>query len=306
MTCCVACICDDGKTIVSVADRMVGVGFIESELDISKMLELHNGWRVLLSGDDITPVFDIIDYAKEYLKKERIADTDTITLQMAMDAVREGHERKRIEEAESLFLKPTGWDIASFNAGGHNLPDYGEIKSKINEYSLSIELMVTGFSEGNGYIFSLSGAGEQRGLIKRHDIPGFYAIGSGAYGALFMLYYREMSSREKAREAAYYTMEAKLFGEQAGGVGEGTDMYVATADGKFIPLNEDKTIEEKLVKVWWKLRPRWFGKESVEILNSISELKGFPKMQVEKKTRRKKKNLKFSKPPDSPASQAKA
>src|ERR1017187_477170 len=168
MTCCVACICDNGKTIVSVADRMVDVGFIESELDISKMLELHNGWRVLLSGDDITPVFDIIDYAKEYLKKKKVADTDTITLQMAMDAVREGHERKRIEEAESLFLKPTGWDIASFNAGGHILPDYGGIKSKIGDYSLSIELMVTGFSEGNGYIFSLSGTGELKGLIQPH------------------------------------------------------------------------------------------------------------------------------------------
>ena len=49
----------------------LGVGFIESELDISKMLELHNGWRILLSGDDITPVFDIIDYAKEYLKRTK-------------------------------------------------------------------------------------------------------------------------------------------------------------------------------------------------------------------------------------------
>jgi len=306
MTCCVACICDNGKTIVSVADRMVGVGFIESELDISKMLELHNGWRVLLSGDDITPVFDIIDYAKEYLQKNKVADADFITLQLAMDAVREGHEKKRIEDAESLFLKPTGWDIASFNVGGHILPDYGELKSKINEYSLSIELMVTGFSEGHGYIFSLSGTGEQRGLIQRHDIPGFYAIGSGAYGALFMLYYREMSFREKAREAAYYTMEAKLFGEQAGGVGEGTDMYVSTADGKSIPLDEDKTIEEKLVKVWYKLRPRWFGRESVEILNSIPELRGFPKMQVEKKRRKKKKSLKFAKPSDSQTPQEKA
>lgn len=304
MTCCVACICDNGKTIVSVADRMVGVGFIESELDISKTLEFHKGWRVLLSGDDIMPVFDIIDYTKKYLNEKKVADTDTISLQTAMDAVRESHEKKRMEEAESLFLKPTGWDIASFSAGGHNLPDYGEIKSKINEYSLSIELMVTGFSEGNGYIFSLSGTGPQKGLIQRHDIPGFYAIGSGAYGALFMLYYREMSFREKAREAAYYAMEAKLFGEQAGGVGEGTDMYVATSDGKFIPLDEDGTIEAKLVKVWWKLRPRWFGKESVEILNSIPELKGFSKMRVEKK-RRTKKTLKYIKPSSSQASQDK-
>lgn len=297
MTCCVACICDDGKTIVSVADRMVGVGFIESELDISKMLELHNGWRVLLSGDDITPVFDIIDYAKEYLKEKKVVATDTISLQMAMDAIRESYEKKRKEEAESLFLKPTGWDIDTFNIDGRNLPDYGEIKSKLSDYSLPIELMVTGFSDGNGYIFSLSGTGSQKGLIQRHDIPGFYAIGSGAYGALFMLYYREMSFREKARAAAYYTMEAKLFGEQAGGVGEGTDMFVATSDGKFIPFDEDGTIEAKLVRVWGKLRPRWFSKESLEILNSISELKGFTKIVEKKKNKTKVKKTTAVGPP---------
>ena len=247
---------------------MVGVGFIESELDISKMLELHTGWRLLISGDDITPVFDLLDYAKAYLKGLNIAETDTISLHVAMAAIRAGYEKKRLEEAEALFLKPTGGDIDTFNADGHQLPDYGETKSKISDYSLPIELMVTGFSEGRGYIFSLAGTGSQKGLIQRHDIPGFYAIGSGSYGALYMLYYREMSYREKARAAAYYVMEAKLFGEQAGGVGEGTDMYLATADGKFTKFDEDKTVEAKLVKVWGKLRPRWFGKESLEILNS--------------------------------------
>ena len=83
-------------------------------------------------------------------------------------------------------------------------------------------------------------------------------------------------------------------------------MYVSTADGKFFPLDEDKTIEEKLVKVWYKLRPRWFGKESVEILNSNSELKGFPRVQVEKKRRKKTKSLKFAKAADSQTSQEKA
>jgi hypothetical protein len=283
---------------------MVGAGFIQSELDISKILELHKGWRVLISGDDITPVFDILDYAKEFLKDKGISGTDNVSLQFAMDAIRVSQEKKRIEEAEALFLTPTGWDIASFNAAGHNLPDFGEIKSKIDDYSLPIEIMVAGFSDGHAYIFSLSGTGPQKGLIQRHDIPGFYAIGSGAYGALFMLYYREMSFREKVRAAAYYTMEAKLFGEQAGGVGEGTDMYVATAEGKHIPFDEDGTIEAKLVRVWGKLRPRWFGKESSEILNSIGELKGFPKLEVKKK--RKKKESKKTTPSDSQRSEDKA
>jgi len=206
-----------------------------------------------------------------------------------MAAIKAGYEKKRLEEAEALYLTPTGWDVETFKDAADKLPDYGEIRSKMGEYSLPVELMVAGFSEGLGYIFSLNGTGAQKGLIQRHDIPGFYAIGSGSYGALYMMYYREMSFREKARAAAYYVMEAKLFGEQAGGVGEGTDMYCETADGKFICFDEEGTIEKKFIRVWSKLRPKWFGKESVELLNSIPELDGFELIEAEAKPSSSKK-----------------
>jgi hypothetical protein len=83
-------------------------------------------------------------------------------------------------------------------------------------------------------------------------------------------------------------MEGKLFGEQASGVGEDTDLYIAKADGTFITLSED-TIETSLVKVWDKLRPRWIGKESREILNSLPELKDFDKIKEEKQKPKPKK-----------------
>jgi hypothetical protein len=80
-------------------------------------------------------------------------------------------------------------------------------------------------------------------------------------------------------------MEAKLFGEQATGVGEETDLYIAKADGSFITLTEN-TIENKLVSVWAKLRPRWIGKESRDILNSLEELTGFDKLKEAKKRKK--------------------
>jgi hypothetical protein len=293
MTVCVAAICDNSKTIILVSDRMIGPGFIESEPNINKIIKLHDQWWLLFAGDDISPVFDIIDYSKEEIKKKQtkaqLPPDGPASLQTVMDAVRESYERKRIEQAESLYLKPIGWDIASFNgsAGGPNcLPDFGEIKAKIADYTLNIELLVAGFSEGTAYVFSL--IGREGAIINRHDLPGFFSIGSGGTGAIFMMYWRDLSYKTIAREATYYAMEAKLFGEQASGVGEETDLYIAKADGSFVTLSEG-TIEGKLLTVWGKLRPRWIGKESRDILNSLEELAGFEKLKEDKKRKKKKK-----------------
>ncbi len=223
MTCCVAAICDDGKTIILVADRMVGVGFIESEPDINKLRQLHKDWWILFAGDDISPVFDIIDYTKDTIrekqKNEKVQPDSPVPLQAMMQIVQKSYQRKRAEEAEALHLNPIGWDITSFNAQGQNcLRDFEEIKRKIADHPLPIELLVAGFSEEKAYLFSLCGYGQEKGLTKRHDIPGFFCIGSGGIGAIYMMYYRDLSYKKPAREAAYYALEAKLFGEQAGGV----------------------------------------------------------------------------------------
>jgi len=301
MTVCLAAICDDGKTLVLVADRMVGIGYIEAELKVSKLRELCKNWWVLFAGDDITSVFDVIDGARGKIATKRreahLAQDSPTPVSIVASAVKESYEGKQQEEAEALYLKPIGWDTASFNAGGqNNLPDFGEIKAKIAAHHLPIELLVAGFGTEGAYVLSLTGA--EGSIVRRHDVPGFYAIGSGGVGAVYMLYYRELSYKTQAREALYYAMEAKLFGEQASGVGEDTDMYVATADGKFIPIGEE-SIEEELVAVWDRLRPKWIHKNSRATLNSISELDGFEELKPkEKKAKPKPTSGADSKKPD--------
>jgi hypothetical protein len=48
---------------------MVGMGMTEGEPDIKKVLQVHKDWRVMIAGNDIAPIFPIIEDAKSKLGK---------------------------------------------------------------------------------------------------------------------------------------------------------------------------------------------------------------------------------------------
>lgn len=292
MTTCVATVCDEGNAIVLVADKMIGMGYVESELEITKMRPIHRDWWMLFAGDDITPVFDVVDYAKEGLNQ-----TDPMTIADVQEAVRVAFAKKRMADAEALYLGPIGWDIVRFNnEGSERLPDFEQIKTKIEDYTLNIELLVAGFDGGKGHIFTLYGYGETRGLTRREDIPGFSSIGSGSTAAAFMMYYRNLSPKTGVREAVYYSLEGKYFGEQASGVGGSTDLFVARPGKDLLQLNDEDTIEEKLIPICYALSPNLLRKRDRATLNEIPELKEFRQIE-EPETKTKPKPTSKQKPP---------
>jgi 20S proteasome alpha/beta subunit len=287
MTTCVAAITDEGKALILVADKMIGVGWVESELEVTKMREIHKDWWLLFAGNDLTPVFDIVDYTKARLKEGEPASAGDI-----QDAVKAAFAQKRLENAETLYLNPIGWEITRFNhEGNSHLPNFMELQAKIDSYHMEIELLVAGFDAGKACIFSLLGFGESRGLTNRFDIPGFVAVGSGSTGADYMMYYRRLSPKTPIREAVYYALEAKYFGEQASGVGASTDLFVARPGEKLIQLDDDKTIEEKLIPICSSLEPKDLRARDRQTLNDLPELRAFPKLEMPKKTKRKKPEL---------------
>jgi 20S proteasome alpha/beta subunit len=288
MTTCNAVVCDDGKTIIMVADKLIGVGYIQSELKITKMRPIHKDWWMLFAGDDLTPIFDIVDYAKA-----RLDQNAPMSIVEVQEAVKAAFAQKRIENAEALYLSPIGWNIANFNREGSTfLPDFTEIKTKIEDYTLPIELLVAGFDGGKGHIFTLYGAGETRGIPHRYDIPGFASIGSGATASMYMMYYRDLDSKTPAREAMYYALEGKYFAEQASGVGESTDLFIAQQGKELIQISDEKVIEEKLIPVCYRLSPNRLQKKDRDVLNAIKELSEFPKISNPKKRRKPKSKAK--------------
>jgi 20S proteasome alpha/beta subunit len=288
MTTCNAVVCDDGKTIIMVADKLIGVGYVQSELKITKMRPIHKEWWMLFAGDDLTPVFDIVDYAKAGLDQ-----SSPMSVGEVQEAVKVAFARKRMENAEALYLTPIGWDVSRFNAEGNALlPDFTHIKTKIEDYSLPIELLVAGFDAGSGHIFTLYGSGETRGVPHRADIPGFASIGSGAIASMYMMYYRDLDSKTPAREAMFYALEGKYFAEQASGVGESTDLFIAQRGKELIQVSDEHIIEEKLIPICYRLSPNRIQKRDRDVLNGIKELSEFPKLSSPKKRRRPKSKLK--------------
>jgi 20S proteasome alpha/beta subunit len=295
MTTCNAAICDDGNAIVLVADKLIGMVYVESELEITKMRQIHKEWWMLFAGNDIAPVFDIVDYAKARLNQKEPASIGDV-----QDAVRTAFAQKRMENAEALYLSPLGWDTLRFNGEGHALlPNFAELQAKIGDYALGIELLVAGFDGGKGCIFSLCGYGEKRGLPQRSDIPGFASIGSGSTASMYMMFFRDLGPKTSVREAVLYALEGKYFGEQASGVGESTDLFVARPGKELIQISDEKTIEEKLIPICYRLSPNRMQKRDREVLNSLAELKDFSKIKETKqrrKTTKKAKVLPVSQP----------
>ena len=91
------------------------------------------------------------------------------------------------------------------------------------------------------------------------------------FGALFMMYYRELSARMPSHWCLYYAFEAKTFGEQAGGVGEQTDIYIARHGEPLVKVGEE--LMKRLNRLWGKYRPRWPRDEALASLCQFPELK---------------------------------
>src|SRR5271166_2593196 len=280
MTVCIAAMCQDRKAIVLAADKMIGVGYIESEPDIEKYFQIHRDWWVMIAGDDIDPAFDIVERVKNRLGRGASASAAKVT-----EVVTEAYMEKRDADAESLYLKPLGWTLKKFNTaiGRSVIPDQlrVELYAKIMRHQLNLSLLVAGFQRSKGYIFHIGN--RTHGIAKRCDIPGFCAIGSGGIGAEYMMFYRDYSSNLPVRWAVYVVLEAKLFGEQASGVGGRTDMFVIQPGGNIFKLPDDDVIEEVLIKkLFDQLKPQNLKQKHVDVLNQIGELKKFAKLKTKR------------------------
>lgn len=283
MTVCIAALADKGKTIVVFADKMIGMEAIQSEI-ANKILEIHRDWRVMFAGNDIDPVSDIVDAVEEkLLPRRKVSANDVI------DAMVENFQFQRLRRAEALYLKPIGLTIQQFlKPGATSLPEaeWRHRALAIDKSKLDIDFLVAGFdSRGQGHIFTVT----DPGYHQRWNIPGFAAIGIGAEGANYMMYWRNLRPEMALRRVIYHAFEAKWFGEEAPGVGERTDGLILKFQKSPVRLGEKTTIDKTLAHICNKNQPRKLDNEDIRQLNQISELSNTKEFSLLKEKGKKEK-----------------
>lgn len=268
MTTCVAVICDNARAIALAADRMVGGSVIESPIG-QKIFTLHKNWRVLISGDDADTAFPVIERATNVLRRSRLPSTADVATVLS-----NAYKQERLDEAVTRYITPRGLTLRQFIDQGKRLlnkVDFQFFGDQLYKFDFEIDLLVAGFDQHQkARLFSLS----SRGITRRRE--GFFAVGSGADVADFIMNVRQVTPKLSVREGVYYALEAKYYGELAPGVSEATDLYLFRFGKSDIEISED-TIDDILVnKIATKVEPQDLRPTHINLLNSLKELKGFP------------------------------
>ena len=267
MTLCIAALADDRKTIVMAADRIISVPFIESELDIFKIMPIHENWWAMLAADSLPGAFPVIDGVRAQWEPQTDEKVENV-----VKLVSDLYQHERRARAEAQFLVPRGLTVDSFLAHGKEwLPEitFRELDMAMSNYNLGLSLLVCGFDRNKlGHIFTVGNPG----TAQRLDIPGFHAIGSGYYGAEYMMFYRELSPATTCHEWLYYIYEAKAFGEMAGAVGMETELLVAQPDRPVHQIDNDG-YHTSLDRMWNKYRPGDLEGRDIGILKRIARPK---------------------------------
>ena len=173
MTICLALVCDEGKSIVAIADRMVSVEALSLEFEqgTRKIEQMGDRFAALTAGDALAQT-DLIGDAREAISKlENPSVRDVAT------AVEECFIQHRNTLAEKLVLRRLGLDYATFLGQQQNLlPELvARLWSNYQSVELEVELLIVGVDSSGAHLYQIS----DPGIAVCLDSIGYAAIGSG-------------------------------------------------------------------------------------------------------------------------------
>ncbi|HUA07980.1 MAG TPA: hypothetical protein VMA98_01825 [Candidatus Acidoferrales bacterium] len=286
---------DNARTLILVSDRQIGFDMISTDPETQKVRQVHPRWWLMYSGNDISPVFPIADRIESKLLElsggQAAVDGGGPEIPQVLDvenAVSSAIQIQLRQEIEAAYLASRGWTMDSFHQAIPNLPPklVTTIFGEISRERFDISLIVAGFDRlGYGHIITVDGRSM---ATKRHANPGYAAIGSGDYAAMYWMAYRDIGYASPSREVLYATIEGKLFAELSTGVGAYTDTFVVRSDKPTIRLSDER-IDEAIVRpICEKLAPANLTDKYRKMLNEIVDLQDLPMLEMEGKLKPKK------------------
>lgn len=225
MTICLALACDDRKSIVAVADRMVSVGSLSLQFEqrTRKIERLGESFAVLTAGDALGYT-DLLRQATG-----EIGGMNAPDVQEVAGVVEKCFIEHRQALAEKLVLQPMRLSYANFMAQQQSLPP-DMVVGLWREYQrieLGLELLVVGVDTSGARLYHIS----DPGIARCFDSIGYAAIGSGLPHAQGFLSEADYSPGISLNRAVWLAYVAKRRSERAPGVGSRfTDILIIKSE----------------------------------------------------------------------------
>ncbi len=223
MTQLIAAICEGGKKVVTVSDRMVSTAdmTLAFEPEESKAQPIAHKAVVLVAGTMHEP--DLIRDAREKTRgKERIREI--------ADGLKEIYQDLRTSRIEDEVLRPCAGisTIAEYHEKQRTLHDavVMELNERIRGYQLGLMLLLAGVDE-QGHVILIA----DPGIWRSYDNMAYCCAGMGERHADNVFAWYRYTQHIPLNDALYIAFEAKKKAEMAGGVGRATDILLIGHDG---------------------------------------------------------------------------
>jgi Proteasome subunit len=246
MTVCIAAITSDTPAkshIVTASDTLISFGrYNSADATSVKMESFYGSWHAMMAAEDVSQCIPIIARATENLQGE------PETLSAVSRAFKKAYKEHLSEIAADQVLSHFDMGMAEFKKNGSKLftPEiFNSLSQEIRNVTLECSFLVYGFDEKNWpHIFAV----DPPGRISVHDKPGFWAIGSGSFAALSMLFSLHQSVDRGFFDTIFNVLAAKFMAESPGSVGEHTFFYIHEKDCDWFkhPVGVVETMRE-----WW-------------------------------------------------------
>lgn len=218
MTQLIGAICDGGKKVLTVSDRMVSTGdmTLAFEHPRRKAQPISDKAVVLSAGTVHEP--DLIRDARERTRgKERIRDI--------AEVLKEVYQELRACHIEDEVLRPLAGlqSFKEYHEKQKSLHDnvVFEINAAIRKYTVGLHLLLVGVDEG-GHLIRVG----DPGVCSSFDNLAYCCVGIGDRHADNVFAWYKYSQDMALKDAIYIAFEAKKRAEMAGGVGQRTDIVI--------------------------------------------------------------------------------
>jgi 20S proteasome alpha/beta subunit len=237
VTVCIAAIYENSG-VFSASDRMITAGDVQFEPPVEKVRYFTSSCLVMFAGDAALQA-QIIQ-ATQAAVSERLAALTTprwLTIEEMAGIYKDQMSAAIFSRAARRILVPLGLTVESWLNNQRNLsPELVRDVSRelLNYDGPSMDGIVCGIDSSGPHIYTVD-----NNSVNCRDHVGFAAIGAGYWHANSQMMNFRHGPRASLADTLLSVFFAKKQAEIAPGVGEATDMYIATSLGSSNTLRDN-------------------------------------------------------------------